>query len=81
MRLEAASNLVRFYKTVGRSIIKIIIQWDPIIKNFKQEWDILVNRNGEVVTDLPKISNVIPIIKWTRYFADFLYRAVGERKS
>ena len=36
IRLEAASNIVRFYKTVVRPITNTIIQWDPIIKYFKQ---------------------------------------------
>ena len=35
MILEAASNLVQFYKTLGRSITNNIIQWDPNIKYFK----------------------------------------------
>ena len=37
MILEATSNPLRFYKTVGRSITNNIIQWDSIIKDFKQE--------------------------------------------
>ena len=37
MRLETASNLVKLYKTVGRTIINTKIQWYPIIKYFKQD--------------------------------------------
>ena len=32
MRLEVASNIVQFYKTVGRFITNIMIHWDPIIE-------------------------------------------------
>ena len=38
MRLRYASDFVRFYKTVGRAITNTMIQWDPIIKDFRQEW-------------------------------------------
>ena len=38
MRLEAVSNLLQLYKTLGRSITNTIIQWDPIIKDCKQYW-------------------------------------------
>ena len=30
--LESASNIVQFYKTVGRFITNIMIHWDPIIE-------------------------------------------------
>ena len=36
MRLEADSNILRFYNTVGRAITNTVIQWDPIINYFKQ---------------------------------------------
>ena len=70
---------MRFYKTVGRAITNTTIQWDPIIKYFKQEWEILVMRKGEDVSDVPMISKPLPIIKWTEYFADFLHQDFGER--
>ena len=35
MILKAASNIVLFYKTVERVIIKNMIQWNPIINYFK----------------------------------------------
>ena len=44
MRLESASNLSQLYKIVIRSINNNMIQWDPIIKEFKQECEILVER-------------------------------------
>ena len=42
-----------------------MIQWYPIIKDFNQKWEILVKRKGEYVSDVPKISKALPIIKWT----------------
>ena len=44
MRLESALNIVRLYKTVGIYITNSIIKWDPIIKDFKQEWGVLFKR-------------------------------------
>ena len=38
MRLEASSDIVQFYNTVGRSITNTMIQWYPITKDFKKEW-------------------------------------------
>ena len=75
-KLKVASNLVRFYKTVRISIINTMIRWDPIIKYIKQEWEILDNRKGENVSDVPKIRKTLLIIKCTKYFANLLHRIV-----
>ena len=63
MILEAASNLVKLYKTVGRDITNTIIKLDPIIKDFNLEWEILVNRKEEDLLGIPNTSRVLLIIK------------------
>ena len=63
MILEADSNLVRFYNTVARAIPNTIIQWDPIIKDFKKEWEIFVKRKGDDVLDVKNISETLPITR------------------
>ena len=77
MRLEADSNILLFYKTVGRAITNAIIQWGPIIKYFKLYWDIMVKRKGDDVSDVPKIIKFSPNIKWTEYFTNFTYHNSG----
>ena len=56
-----------------------MIKWNPVIKEFKQEWKIPVEKKGKDVSDMPNISKALPIIKETEYFADFLHQTVGER--
>ena len=58
-----------------------MIQWGPIIRELNQEWEILVKRKGSNISGAPKISKAIPIIKLTGYFANFIHRTVGERKT
>ena len=72
MSLEATSNIVLFYKTVVRATNNDMIQWDPIIEDFKKEWVILVKRKVEDVSDMSDISKLLPIIKWKEYFDNFL---------
>ena len=80
MILEAASNIVQFYKTVGRAITNTVMQLDPIIKDYKKECYILVKRKVEYVSDVPNIIKALLIIKWEESFSNFLHRNVGERK-
>ena len=78
--LEIASNLVQFYKAVGRAITNIMTQWDPNINDFKQECKIFLKRKGEDIADVLNISKVLLVIKWTEYFSNFLYWTAGEKK-
>ena len=55
-----------------------MIQWYSIVKEFKKDWEILVNRKVEGVSDVPKIHKAVPIINWTEFFTNFLHQTVGE---
>jgi hypothetical protein len=79
MRLLAACDLVRYYETVGREITTGNIRWDPVIKNFAEQWRALTNRKTADDPEVPKISKALSVIKWTEAFADFLYRSIGVR--
>ena len=79
MRLDAALNIVRFYKTAVRAITDNMIQWVPIIKEFTNEWKILFKRKGEDVSAVTKNSKALSITKWMEYFAGFLHQPGGER--
>ena len=76
MRLLAACDLVRYYETVGREITPQNIRWDPVIKNFSEQWRALSN-SKTADPDVPKISKTLSVIKWTESFADFLHRNIG----
>jgi hypothetical protein len=79
MRLLAACDLIRYYDTVGREITTNNIRWDPVIKNFSEQWRALTNRRQADAPEVPKISKTLSVIKWTEAFADFLYRSIGVR--
>ena len=77
-RLKAASDLVRFYATIGQPVTAANMRWSPIIRNFELQWSSLVERKDEDV-DVPKITKALPIMKWTEAFLDHLDRKVGKR--
>ena len=39
MRLASACDLVRYYEMVGRMITVDNMRWNPVIKNFKKQWE------------------------------------------
>ena len=78
-RLLSACDLIRFYNTIGRGLTAGNIRWDPIIKNFNDQWTALKDRQEDDSPDVPKISRSLPIIKWTEAFDDYLHRIVGVR--
>ena len=78
-RLLVASNLVRYYDTVGRTITAANMQWNTVMKNFEVQWKALKDRKDDEEPDVPTISKALPIIKWTEAFEDYLSRVIGVR--
>mmetsp|Transcript_29012 Transcript_29012/g.43836 ORF Transcript_29012/g.43836 Transcript_29012/m.43836 type:complete len:146 (-) Transcript_29012:54-491(-) len=62
LRLEAASKLVRFYNDIGRDLTSQNICWNPIIKDFIQQWKALETRGKDESVEVPKISKILPIL-------------------
>ena len=80
MQLAIICDLVRYYEMVGRVITVDNIRWNPVIKNFKKQWESLKKREkDENSIETPKISKSLPIIKWSEAFIDFLNRVIGTR--
>ena len=55
-----------------------MLLYKPTIKNFKIEYDVLVERKFLTVIT-PKISGNLEVVKWTEVFLDLLSRLVGTR--
>ena len=49
------------------------------MKNFEVQWKVLKEQKWDESPDVPKISKVLPVIKWTEAFQDFLNRKIGNR--
>jgi len=79
MRLVAASDLLRYYVTVGRVPGAGNMQWNPVGRNFKEQWKALTDRKEDEQPETPKITKALPVMKWTESFQDFLSRVVGVR--
>ena len=78
-RLLAACDLVRFYASIGRDLTAGNMRWDPIIRNFEQQWKALKDRKEDDEPEVPKITKNLSVIKWTEAFDDFLHRKIGVR--
>ena len=49
-----------------------------VIKNFEAQWKALKERKKVDKTYFPKITNALPVIKWTHAFGDYLDRIIGH---
>ena len=78
-RILAACDLIRYYDTIGRDITPQNVRWNPIIKNFEEQWKALTDRRVNDDPEVPKISKSLPIIKWVEAFRDYCHRKVGMR--
>ena len=77
--IAVACDLVKNYTTVGSDLTVANLQWSTVMKNFEIQWTALKERKGDDSPDIPKISKVLPVIKWMEAFQDFLNRKIGNR--
>ena len=77
-RLLEACDLIRFYETIGRPLTAANILYNPIIRNFAQQWKALKERKDNDPPEVPKVSKALPIIKWTEAFVDYCNRKIGS---
>ena len=77
--LLAACDMVRYYEMIARELSASNMRWDPVIKNFSQQWKALKDRKDGEAPVVPKTSKTLSIIKWTEAFTDFLHRKIGVR--
>ena len=45
----------------------------PVMKNFSERWKALEDKKGGDELDVPMVTKVLPIIKWTEAFRDYLH--------
>ena len=75
--LLAACDLVHFYQVIGRDLMAANIFWDPVVKNFMEQWKALVDWKEADEPDVPKISKILSIIQWMEVFVDYLHHIIG----
>ena len=78
-RIKIAAAAVRYYFTIGRAITAENMCFIPVLKNFGEQWEAIVEKSKNDIPDVPKITRALPIVKWTESFEDFLHQAIGSR--
>ena len=75
--LTMACKLVWYYNTIGRDLSAGNMCWSNVMKNFKIQWKALKERKEADDPEVPRISKLLPIMKWTEAFQDYLHRTIG----
>ena len=74
--LAATAKCVRFYDMIDHPIDHLNIHWTPVVKNFDIQWKAPVDCKKSDELDIPKISQTLPVLKWTEAFSDYLHRII-----
>jgi hypothetical protein len=78
-RMLETAEFMRFYQTIGREVDMECIQYETVTKDFMEQWKSLKSRQAAAKPEVPKITQALPIIKWTETFDVFLSRTIGIR--
>ena len=76
-RLQEASELTRYYITVGRRLTVANTTYATVIRSFTNQWAGLKNCKRQAQPVVPKITTELPIMRWVDVFDDFLSRKIG----
>lgn len=78
-RLLVATDLLKFYRTIGFVITPGSMQWNPVMQNFSEQWKAIKDAKKETQPEVPVITKALPIIRWSESFKDHLSRCTGVR--
>ena len=79
-RLIVACEIIRYYKTVGRTITSVNIQWNTVMNNFDIQQKALMNKKIKNEPKMLKISKSLNIMKWCEDFCEILHMCIGVRE-
>jgi hypothetical protein len=72
-----APELLRYNETVGRATTAANIQWDPVMKNFNEQWKALEAKKKDDDPEVPKVTKTLTIIKWSEAMTDYFHCCIG----
>jgi hypothetical protein len=78
-RLVVATELLKFYRAIGRDTTAAGMMWDRVMRNFGEQWKAIKDAKKETQPEVPVISKALPVIKWIEAFQDHCYRCIGQR--
>eukprot|EP00957_Ditylum_brightwellii_P113091 8624751-Ditylum_brightwellii.AAC.1 len=76
-RLLKASELTRYYATVGHHLTVSNTVYKTVIRSFTNQWAGLKDCKHQIQLVVPKITRELPIMQWVGIFDDFLSRKIG----
>ena len=71
-------HIMRHYEIINHKHKASQWRYNPVIKNFKLEFDTLKDRKKKEVST-PQISPKLDVVRWMEIFLDFLPRILGAR--
>ena len=77
-RLSVTAELLRFYRTIGRTPHHNSVRW-TVGRNFQEQWKALVDSKAETPPEVPLLGKGQPILKWVETFEDHCLRCYGIR--
>eukprot|EP00957_Ditylum_brightwellii_P146746 11171123-Ditylum_brightwellii.AAC.1 len=76
-RLQEASELTRYYITVGHRLTVSNTVYSMVIRSFTDQWASLKDRKHQTEPVVPKITAELTIMRWVDVFDNFLSRKIG----
>jgi hypothetical protein len=80
IRIDGACKMVLYYILVGRTLEADNLMW-PVIKNFVEQWDALMEKKKATIGKPPRLSKDKFVHKWLEQFNQYLADKIGARNA
>ena len=80
IRIDGARKMVLYYILVGRTLEADDLLW-PVIKNFVEQWEALMEKKKATIGDPPRLSKDKIVHKWLEQFNQHLADKIGARNA
>ena len=80
IRIDGACKMVLYYTLVGRTLEADDLMW-PVIKNFVEQWEALMEKKKATIGDPPRLLKDKIVHKWLEQFTQYLADKIGARNA
>ena len=81
MRLKVAAILVEYYDNMDLPLTSGAMVWTSCINYFQVQWKSIMYINEADPQDLPKMENIVSIVKWIEAYVTYLQQEIGARNA
>ena len=81
MRLKVAAVAVEYYEVTDRPLTAASLMWSDRLKNFKVQWEALMDLKKSSTIELPKITKNVSVVRFLESYETYADQKIGVQNA